>query len=77
MEHLQVLLSVFVAQLLLMISPGPNVLLVSQVSASQSRRAGLQVALGIATAGFIWPCLALFGLSVVFEQVLWLYLVLM
>lgn len=76
MDYLPTLATIFFAHVLVMISPGPNVLLVSQVAASQSRAAGLKVALGVATGGFAWACLALFGLGVIFEQVVWLYLAL-
>ena len=73
MDFLLVLVTIFFAHMIMMISPGPNVLLVSQVAASQSRAAGLQVAFGVVTAAVTWACLALFGLSVIFEQVVWLY----
>ena len=63
MNYLPTLATVFFAHMLVMISPGPNVLLVSQVAAGRSRAAGLRVALGVATGGFIWACLALFGLK--------------
>ena len=73
MEYLPLFISMFAAQIVIMITPGPNVLLIAQISASQSRRNGLMVALGVATAGFIWPLLALLGLSVIFDKMVWLY----
>lgn len=76
MDYLLTLATIFFAHLLMMISPGPNVLLVSQVAASRSRAAAFRVALGVATGGFTWACLALFGLGVVFEQMVWLYVAL-
>lgn len=73
MNFLPVLVTIFFAHMIMMISPGPNVLLVTQIAASQSRTAGLQVAFGIVTGALTWACLALFGLSIIFEQVVWLY----
>ena len=74
MSYIPVLLSLFVAHLIILVSPGPNALLISTVSASQSRKAGLDVALGVATAAFIWPSLAIIGLGFIFQNFAWLYL---
>lgn len=76
MEHLPIFLTIFLAHILLLVSPGPNVLLVAQVAASHSRKSGLLTSLGISTGSFIWALLAILGLSVIFEQVAWLYLIL-
>jgi len=74
MEYVPVILSLFVAHLFILISPGPNVLLISTISASHSRKAGLHVSLGVATAAFIWPSLAIVGLGFIFQSFSWLYL---
>lgn len=76
MEYLSVIVAIFSAHVLLMITPGPNVLLIAQVSATQSRMSGLRVALGVGLMGFIWPTLAIVGLSVVFQKIGGLYIVL-
>lgn len=68
-----VLGSVFVVHVLAILSPGPNVLVVSQTAASASRRAGVFAALGIATGAALWSGAALLGLAVLFERVAWLY----
>lgn len=73
MSYAVVLGSVFVVHVLAILSPGPNVLVVSQTAASRSRRAGVFAALGIATGAAIWSGAALLGLAVLFERVAWLY----
>ncbi len=71
MSHGVVLGSVFVVHLLAMLSPGPNVLVVTQTAASRTRRAGLLVALGVATGAALWSAAALLGLSVLIASVPW------
>lgn len=73
MSHAVVLGSVFVVHVLAMLSPGPNVLVVTQTAASRTRRAGLLVALGVATGAAIWSGAALLGLSVLFARIPWVY----
>ena len=73
MTYAVVLGSVFVVHVLAMLSPGPNVLVVTQTAASRTRRAGVLVALGIASGAALWSGAALLGLSVLFAQVAWLY----
>ena len=65
--------SIFAVHVLAMISPGPNVLVVTQTAISQTRRAGIGTALGVAIGSTIWSSAALFSLSVVFAQFAWLY----
>jgi threonine efflux protein len=69
--HGVVLASVLVVHVVAMISPGPNVLLVTQTAMSRTRRAGVLAALGIAAGAAVWSSAALFGLSVVFTQFAW------
>jgi threonine efflux protein len=76
MSHGVVLGSVFVVHLLAMLSPGPNVLVVTQAAASRTRRAGVLVALGVATGAAIWSAAALLGLNLLFNRVAGLYAVL-
>lgn len=61
------LLQIFLVHLAAMASPGPNVLQVTRVAVADSRRAGLYVALGVATASVIWSASAALGLALVFE----------
>jgi len=73
MNYAVVLSSIFAVHVLAMISPGPNVLVVTQTAISQTRRAGIVTALGVATGSTIWSSAALFSLSVVFAQFAGLY----
>jgi RhtB (resistance to homoserine/threonine) family protein len=53
--------------------PGPNFIVVSQCSLSDSRKSGLCIALGVSTAACIWASSSLLGLKAVFEHANWLY----
>ena len=55
------------------VSPGPNFLATVQASLSNSRRAGMTVALGIAVGTALWAGLSLAGLGLLFQKVGWLY----
>jgi threonine/homoserine/homoserine lactone efflux protein len=68
-----VLGAVFAVHVLAMVSPGPNVLVVTQVAASATRRAGVWTALGIAAGAGLMSGAALAGLSVVLAQFAWLH----
>ncbi|MEM7651658.1 MAG: LysE family transporter [Pseudomonadota bacterium] len=46
-------------------SPGPNVLAILGTSIASGRRAGLALAMGVATGSFIWAVVAATGLSVI------------
>ena len=65
--------SVFAVHLLAMVSPGPKVLVVTQTAASQTRRAGVCAALGIAVGAAVLSSAALAGLSVVLGEFAWLH----
>lgn len=73
MNYAVVLSSIFVVHVLAMLSPGPNVLVVTQTAISRTRRAGILTALGVAAGSAIWSSAALFSLNVVFAQFAWLY----
>jgi RhtB (resistance to homoserine/threonine) family protein len=73
MNHAAMLGSIFAVHVLAMLSPGPNVLIVAQTALSHTRRAGIIMALGIATGSIIWSSIALFSLNAVFAQFAWLY----
>ena len=59
--------------LITVISPGPNFLATVYTTASQSRRLGLLVSLGIAVGTTVWATASLLGLSLLFETATWLY----
>lgn len=73
MEYLSILGSLLVVHLFALISPGPNVLIVTQTAMHQTRRAGVVAALGLAVAASIWSTAALVGLSAVLAGTPWLY----
>lgn len=73
MPYLFALGGLFVAHMLALISPGPNVIIVTQTAMVYNRRAGILVASGLATGAAIWSSMALVGLNVVFAYVTWLY----
>ena len=49
-----------------MVSPGPNVLLVSQLAASDRARSAVFAALGVACGATLWATCAVLGVNVVF-----------
>lgn len=49
-----------------MVTPGPNILVVSQLSADVSRRSGVLAAFGIATCAVVWGLFALLGVKAIF-----------
>jgi threonine efflux protein len=61
-----VLLNVALMHWAVMISPGPNVLLVSQLAASGHRARALAAGVGIATVALVWAALAIGGVSTLF-----------
>lgn len=67
MTAFTLLLSLLVVDALSILSPGPNILLVTQVAAERSRRQALCVAAGMAAAGVTWAALAMTGLAALFE----------
>lgn len=73
MDYLFALGGLFIAHMLALISPGPNVIIITQTAMVYNRRAGILVAAGLATGAAIWSSMALVGLNVVFAYVTWLY----
>lgn len=73
MNYVFVLGGLFVVHMLALISPGPNLLIVTQTAVSYNRRTGILVAMGLATGAAIWSTAALVGLNVVFAYITWLY----
>jgi threonine efflux protein len=67
MSLLMLLLSLAAIDLLAILSPGPNILLVTQTAVEHDRRRALIVGCGLAAASAAWAGLALTGLAVIFE----------
>lgn len=53
--------------------PGPDFLTTTHVAATRSRRHGLAVAVGVATATTVWAVGAISGLAALFAEAAWLY----
>ena len=66
------LAGVWVAHMFAVLSPGPNVLIVSQTAMSSSRAVGLATALGIASGAALWSIAAITGLSLILAAVPWM-----
>src|SRR5689334_13162769 len=70
------LLTIWLLYLGAMISPGPNILLVTQLAASQSQRTAMFAGIGVAVGAALWAACAVLGISVVFRAFPWLRLAL-
>ena len=64
---LTVLASIWVLHVAAMVSPGANVLLVSQLAASDHKRSAFLAALGVTVGAAIWASFAVLGVHAVFE----------
>lgn len=76
MASIAILFGILGALLLGAMSPGPSFVLVSRISVSGSRRAGLAAALGMGVGGAVFAVLALVGLIALLQQVEWLFIAL-
>ncbi|GAB7529353.1 LysE family transporter [Pseudomonas sp. 3A(2025)] len=72
MNELTLLTALAGAFIVLIISPGPNFLVITQLSFSQSRQQGICAGLGVASGSIIWALLAATGLGLMFQQLPWL-----
>lgn len=59
--------------LLAVVSPGPNFLIVSQLSGARSRAAGMGATVGVSSGALAYASLTLFGLGFVLNQMAWLH----
>lgn len=60
------LVTVWLLYLGAMISPGPNVLLVTQLAASRDRRSARYAGAGVAVGAGVWATSAVLGVNAVF-----------
>jgi threonine efflux protein len=58
--------TIWILHVAAMVSPGPNVLLVSQLAASDRARSAVFAALGVACGATLWATCAVLGVNVVF-----------
>ena len=63
--YLPGILTAYVAFLLGIASPGPNILAVIGTSMAVNRRSGVALAVGVATGSFTWAMLTVIGLSAI------------
>jgi len=61
------------AWFLVLTIPGPNFIVVTQYSVSDSRQTGFYVTLGVSAGAATWASASLIGISAVFEYATWLY----
>jgi threonine/homoserine/homoserine lactone efflux protein len=73
MEYALPLATIWLANLLASMSPGPSFVLVARASVGQSRRAGVASALGMAVGAVVWAAAAIFGLALLLAELAWLY----
>jgi len=71
MSEITLLTALAGAFIVLIISPGPNFLVITQLSFSHSRQQGICAGLGVASGSIIWALLAATGLGLVFQQLPW------
>lgn len=55
-----------------LVTPGPDFFLVSQTAISRSRQQSMFVVAGITVGIMFWAMLAMLGLNIIFEKVVWL-----
>jgi RhtB (resistance to homoserine/threonine) family protein len=70
---ISLLLSLFAVDFLVVVSPGPAFLIVTQVAARKGTRAGLAATLGVLVSAMIWCAVVLSGLTILFRIAPWLY----
>jgi len=67
MSPLTALLSLFAVDFLAILSPGPNILLVTQTAVERNRWHAIVAGFGLTAASLVWAGMALTGLVVLFE----------
>lgn len=73
MEYISAIISMALIWFLVVTIPGPNFLVVTQVSMARSRKMGFLIALGVSTGAGTWATASLLGLSALFRYVPWMY----
>lgn len=69
---MSILWTIVIVHLVAMMSPGPDLFMITQMAVSRSRTSALFAALGITVGNIVWAGLALMGLQWVFERYPWL-----
>lgn len=73
MEYLPAISSVALIWFLVVAIPGPNFIVVTQGSMTQSRKMGISIALGVSIGAGTWASASLLGLSALFKYAGWTY----
>ncbi|RON03899.1 LysE family transporter [Pseudomonas brassicacearum] len=72
MSEITLLCALAGAFIVLIVSPGPNFLVITQLSFRQSRQQGVSAGLGVASGSILWALLAATGLGIIFQYLPWL-----
>ncbi len=70
---MNILLTIALMHAVVLVIPGPDVLLVSQTAVSRSRRAALLAGLGVSLSIGVWAGFALLGVGVLFQAFPWIH----
>ncbi|GHG16323.1 LysE family transporter [Deinococcus indicus] len=70
---LNILLAVAAIHAVVLVIPGPDVLLVSQTALARTRRAALLAGLGVVLGISVWAALALLGIGLLFGAFPWIH----
>jgi threonine/homoserine/homoserine lactone efflux protein len=73
MEYLPAIGSVTLLWFLVVTIPGPNFIVVTRGSMTQSRKTGIFIALGVSIGAGTWASASLLGLSALFKYADWMY----
>ena len=73
MNYASLLLTLFAVDMLSVISPGPNFVVVMETAVVHRTRAAMAAVVGVAVGDLVWSLVALLGLSAVFTLWPWLY----
>lgn len=73
MEYLTAIGSIAVIWFFVVAIPGPNFLVVTQVSMTKTREKGFFTALGVSMGAGVWASASLMGLSMLFRYAGWMY----
>ena len=73
MESLPAICSIAFIWFLVVTIPGPNFIVVTRGSVTQSRKIGLSIAMGVSIGAGTWASASLLGLSALFKYAGWMY----
>jgi threonine efflux protein len=73
MDYLPHILAVLGIWAVVVVTPGPNFLVITHHALARSRKAGIFCAAGVAAGTFVWAASALFGLALIVGHASWAY----